>query len=326
MAHELEIINDEASMMYYGEVPWHGLGTKLDNPATAEEALRIAKLNFNILKVPAFCQLNGKNIEMTGRNAVVREDTMKYLGDVGSKYQVIQNVELFSFFDPIIDRDEAIYHTAGVIQDGRKVWLLAKLPEHIKVKDEVIDRYVLLYSAHDGSSQIVGKFTPIRVVCNNTLQMALAGNNEMEVKIKHTISAHEKLLNAHKILQITNGLTEQLNQIFSQMSDVKMKGNMLDDYLAMVFPGTVNPETNELSTRTSNTREKVRELVTVGLGMDSEAAKGTLWGAYNAVVEYADHVKFDEENTPDERTNSIWFGSSKQLTEQAFEHAVKFLN
>lgn len=325
MSHNLEIKNGEASMMYYGEVPWHGLGVSLNKPATAEEALKLAGLNFQVEKVPTFYNYNDRMAKMEDRFAIVRKDTQMYLGNVGARYTPVQNSDLFTFFDPIVDRDEAIYHTAGVIDDGRKIWLLAKMPDHITIKDEKIEKYVLLHSAHDGSSPLIAKLTPVRVVCNNTLSTALSEAGA-EVRIKHTKTVLDRLEEAHNVLQIVNKVTEQLSTIFTKMSEVQLRGNVLDDYLAQVFPGTVNPETNEVSTRTKNTREKVRELVTVGIGMDSDAAKNTLWGAYNAVVEYADHSKFDGGDSPNDRADSIWFGSSRQLTDVAFEKALAFLN
>ena len=193
MSHDLNMNNGKASMFYVGETPWHKLGTKLENPATAYEAIDAAGLNYTVIKNPIVTVLRSNKIKTIANHfATVRTDTEEILGVVGSRYEVIQNRNAFSFFDALIGSDEAIYHTAGALGKGERIWILAKLPDYIRVgKDDVVEKFLLLTNSHDGSSFACAKLTPIRVVCSNTLSAALDGS-EQEVRIRHTPNAPSK--------------------------------------------------------------------------------------------------------------------------------------
>ncbi len=177
MSHNLMIQNGEASMMYVGGVPWHGLGTALDKPATAEEAIQAARLDWQVKKLPLYAS-DGDNsllrLPVPDKYAVARENSLDVLGVVGSSYTPVQNREAFAFFDPIVGKQAAIYHTAGALGKGERVWILAKLPDSIRVVgDDITDKFLLLTNSHDGTSSLQVKFTPVRVVCQNTLSLAI---------------------------------------------------------------------------------------------------------------------------------------------------------
>ena len=134
MAHNLEQRGDQTSMFFTGSVPWHQLGRKLDKPATAAEAMEAARLDYTVVKRPLKAIIHTRHFaDVPNAFATVRTDTNVVLGVVGSRYEPVQNADAFNFFDPLVDRDEAIYHTAGVLGKGEKVWLLAKLPDYIRV-------------------------------------------------------------------------------------------------------------------------------------------------------------------------------------------------
>lgn len=322
MAHGLVTAKD----MFYvkGELPWHGLGVNLKDIATAEEAIEAINFAYEVVKLPTYVKLpwNGKEIALDDNFATVRRDNDFVLGSkLGKRYQVVQNKELFSFFDPIVERDEAIYHTGGILNGGKRVWLLAKLPEYIKVGGEFIDQYVLLCSSHNGTIPTIAKFTPVRVVCNNTLTVALSGA-EQRVSVRHTTNAIDNLKNAHKILGIVNTLSQQLEEIFNKMTDIKVTDETLAEYISNVFP---TQKEQKRATKTTNIRNKVLELVYASPGAELESAKGTLWGAYNAITYYADHVNLKKDDD-DKRVYSVWFGTSSDLKNRAFDEAIKFLN
>jgi phage/plasmid-like protein (TIGR03299 family) len=322
MSHNLNIAeNGQASMFYTGQVPWHQLGRKLDKPATAAEAMEAANLDYTVVKKPLKAIIHNKHYaDVPNAFATVRIDTNVVLGVVGSRYEPVQNRDAFSFFDPLVDRSEAIYHTAGVLSNGSKIWLLAKLPDYIKVgrKNDPIEKYVLLYNSHDGSSVVRCKLTPIRVVCNNTLTAALSGA-EQEVRIRHTPSAVEKLQEAHKLLGLTNQLYQQLDYIFNRMALRRITAQQLVEYAKTLVPD--NPEA-ENNTRTENIRNQILYL------HDDipEAAmhRGTLFGAVNAISEYTDHNS--DQKDPNKMLRSIWFGGSgEQLKQRAFKLAESML-
>jgi phage/plasmid-like protein (TIGR03299 family) len=305
-------------MMYVGETPWHKLGTKLEKPATSEEAIQAAGLNFTVEKFRLQTATN--NLPVETHYATVRTDTMEVLGVVGSRYEPIQNKDAFRTFDALVGEGEAIYHTAGALGKGERIWLLAKLPDYIRVNgNDVVEKYLLLVNSHDGRSTVRVKLTPIRVVCENTLSLALTGA-EQEVHVRHTLNAKEKLREAHEILGLTNKLYSELDAIFNRMSEIKVDQATLTEYVKTVFPE--NPESKDQSW-VKKVHGKVFGLVESGQG--AETAKGTLWGAYNAVTEYVDHyrgVRRDES----QRLQSMWFGSGERIKKNAFRIATAMLN
>lgn len=320
MSHNLHISNGKASLMYVGETPWHRLGIKLDRPATAQEAIDFANLNYPVEKRALKAVLPGRQlIDVPNQFATVRMDeSLSILGTVGRRYQVIPNVAAFSFFDGLIDRDEAVYHSAGVIGKGERCFILAKLPGHIRVlKNDPLDKYVLLLNSHDGSTPTLARFTSVRVVCQNTLSAALSGS-EQSVSIRHTANAQQKLEEAHKILGLYNSLAAQLQFIFNRMALTKITDKQLLDYVKTLIPQNEEAESN---VRTDNIRNTLLELNETGRG--AELARGTLWNALNCVAEYTDHVQNSQ--NPQKALKSIWFGSGEQLKQRAFKLAESML-
>ena len=317
MPHNLNVTNGGPSMMYVGKTPWHSLGTRLDKPATAEEAIQAAHLDFTVEKFRLKTTPNDLSVET--HFATVRTDTMEVLGIVGSRYEPIQNKDAFTTFDALVGEGEAIYHTAGVLGKGERIWLLAKLPDYIRVSgNDLVEKYLLLVNSHDGSSTVRVKLTPIRVVCENTLSLALSGA-EQEVHIRHTLNAKEKLKEAHEILGLTNKLYAQLDAIFNRMNDTVVRGKTLTDYIEAVFPNRLESQDNSWMAKV---RQKIVELAESGQG--AEMAKGTLWGAYNAVTEYVDHYR-NMKGGETQRLKSMWFGSGERIKKSAFRSAVTML-
>jgi phage/plasmid-like protein (TIGR03299 family) len=305
-------------MFYTGEVPWHRLGLHLQNPATAQEAIEAAQLDFKVQLKPVKTTINRKQKIVPNTFATVRTDTQEVLGVVGSRYEPIQNKDAFAFFDSLVGSDEAMFHTAGVLGKGERIWILAKLPDYIRVgKNDMVEKYLLLTNSHDGSAVVRAKLTPIRVVCSNTLSVALQGA-EQEVRIRHTPNAINKLEEAHKLLGLTNTLYDQLGTIFNRMALRKVTDKQLLYYVKALIPQ--NPDA-KFQTRNENIREAILELHESGQG--AELSRGSLWGAYNAATEYSDHVQHSRD--ANKQLKSIWFGSGEKLKLKAFALAQKML-
>src|SRR4029078_12937945 len=162
-------------------------------------------------------------IEVPNYFATVRTDTDQVLGVVGKDYEVVQNRDAFSFFDAIVGGDDGIqYETAGALGKGERIFITAKLPDYIKVgSDDLIEKYLFLTTSHDGFGSIMAAFTPIRIVCNNTLNAAFR-NCSNAIKIRHTSNAKQRLEEAHKVMGISYKLSEYLEEAFNQWSKVRI--------------------------------------------------------------------------------------------------------
>ena len=158
------------SMFYTRENPWHGLGTKVDEAPTSKEALELAGLNWKVLQKPIYTS-SGTLIE--GYKANVRNTDQNVLGIVTDRYKVVQNDEAFKFTDDLLGAGVR-YETAGSLQDGKRIWLLAKLPQEYIIGGEQISPYLVFTNTHDGSGAIKVAVTPVRIVCSNTLNLALS--------------------------------------------------------------------------------------------------------------------------------------------------------
>jgi phage/plasmid-like protein (TIGR03299 family) len=293
--------------------PWHDLGIELNHPKTAREAIEMAGLDYTVVK---------KSLELkTGLQqdtyATVRTDTNEVLGFVNESYEPIQNIDAFTFFDTLVAKDEAIYETAGVLGKGERIWILAKLPGCINVHgNDIVNKYLLLTNSHSLNSHVRVKLTPIRVACNNTLTSALQGAGE--VQISHTPDAVGYMEQAATMLGLSNSLYKQLDVMFNGMAVRKITQEQLWDYVQALVP---NNEESENTARTEKIRNSVLQLHDSGRG--AHLARGTVWGAFNSVAEYTDHMMLDEDSTT--RLNSIWFGRGEQLKLKAFHLAEQLM-
>lgn len=328
MAHG---IMEHDNMMYNKrETPWHGIGTPVDGLATATEAISKANLDWKVdlhpLKVMPTVANNFEQ-EFESHRAVVRTDVNEILGVVGSRYEPLQNEDAFGFFDPLVERNEAIYETAGSIYNGKRIWLLAKLPDTFSVgkSEDVIEKYVLLTNSHDGSKPVVVKITPVRVVCNNTLSFALKkGSGSDEVSIRHTTNIHANLTEAHRVLEITDNTYSVLNEAYDAMYQKQLKEDDIFEYVKSVL-GHKHTDNEELSTRTINTMESIERLLNEGAGHELfRGNEGNVWQVYNSITEYVDHEKSYRKNT--DTMDAKIYGSGAQVKQRAFKEALSLVS
>jgi len=324
MSHNLATIHGKTAMFYSGEPPWHGLGVELERPATAAEAIKAASLDWEVVKMPLHLKVDSRYRDAEDAFAVVRRDAVArnpvpVLGIVGKEYTPLQNRDAFGWFDSIVGQKAAVYHTAGALGNGERVWILAKLPGEIRVTDEdIAEKYLLLSNSHDGSSAVQVKFTPIRVVCQNTLTMALSTGRGL--CIAHTRSLAERLALAGRNLGIINERFQNIEWAFKRMKGVDMKEHRLDEYLALVFPKPTDDQDRAGRSRVLQAREGARRLFEAGQGNDLPSVHGTLWAAYNGVAEYVDYHR--ESKTPDNRLDSVWFGMGYLWKARAYRVAT----
>lgn len=316
MSHEVE------TMFYAGEVPWHGLGEKVEKEITAAAAIRFAGLDWNLEKQPLF--LKGKNmvdnIPVIGNSvpnafAVVRPVDSRVLGVVSGAYEIIQNRECFDFMDSVIGDGQAVYHTAGSLFNGSIIFMTVKLPTDAQVGPDKIEKYLLLSSSHDGSQSLSIRWTPVRVVCANTLSAAF-GDFSGEVKIRHCRNYRDKVAQARKVLELTEHYYGQIEKLFGRLLETSFSHGQMEEFTSTLFPVEGN-----VSKQTKNKRQRVIDLFYTGQG--NAAVKNTKWAAYNAVTEYVDHYavirKREGVFANEARMNSVIYGSGQDVKQKALE-------
>ena len=325
MAHELATTNGRTAMAYFGEVPWHKLGTRLENPATAEEAIEAAGLNYEV----GLCPLKTVYGEpVSGRRAVIREDFRQVLGVVGDAYAPIQNRECFNFLDSVVNDEGLLYHTAGALGRGERIWLLAKLPATIRVKnsDDITEQFLLLSNSHNGNSSLRVYFTPIRVVCANTLAVADRTSAGRGVAIRHAGDLSTKIRRAREVLGLARTFYDDLALKIDRLASYYPTVDQLQGYFRSLYP---DPEVGN-SRRAANTRERLEHLFEAGRGQDISEIRHSAWAAVNAVTEYVDHERPTRGRTPEQRADrrlqSQWFGSGARLKQQAWQLALQMLD
>lgn len=302
------------SMMYYGNEPWHKLGKKVDHLLTSAEAIDAAGLNYKVEKRDI---KTTDDLAIPDHFATVRTDTNEVLGVVGNKYTVLQNRDAFSFFDAVVSVKDAMFETAGALGVGEKIWMLAKLPGYIRtVGDDVTEKYLLLSNSHDGSGSVQVMFTPIRVVCQNTLNIAMAGGIKKQ-KIRHTFSMGSRVEDVRRNLGIIHEQFNIFEQATKQLASVQVQQEALAKF---VKDSGLIPDDLKMSTRAKNIIDDVSTLFETGKGADLPGAKGTVWGAFNAVVEYVDYRRGGDNK--ENRANSLLFGSGAIVKQKAFDAAL----
>ena len=219
------------TMFYTREKPWHGLGTMVAEAPNSKDALRLAGLNWKVLQEPVYTE-NEELIQ--GYKANVRDTDRKVLGVVTDRYKVIQNEEAFAFTDTLLG-EGVRYETAGSLQEGRRVWMLARLPREFIIGGERISPYMVFSNTHDGSGAVKTALTPIRVVCNNTLNLALRTAKRSWSMI-HTGDISGKIEEAKNTLLLEDEYMTALGQEFENLRKIKLSEKQVLDYIKILLP------------------------------------------------------------------------------------------
>lgn len=315
MAHNINRTNGKDSIVWAGQTPWHRLGTQLSEAFTAAEALRHGGLDYTVEKV-GLQTVDGAKVP--NRYALRRTDTGAVLGVCAGMYQPLQNKDAFGFFDGVFGKDKARYEVAGVLGQGERVWLLAKLPgEFEAIKGDAVNQYLLLTNGFDTNEPVRARFTPIRVVCQNTLTLALA-KTASEVRVQHIGNVKAKMEIAGNLLRAAGLYFDETKELFRGFTKVGMTKAGVRGYAAEVITGDRNANVNAMHPVTRNRILKVEELNETGIGHDIKGVRGTLWGAYNAVTEYVDHVRTGED------LGYLVDGGGAKLKQRAFEVAKEW--
>ena len=269
------------TMFYVRENPWHGLGTRVMEAPGSEDALELAGLNWKVRQEPIYTD---NNLLIPGYKANVRDLDDKVLGVVTDRYKVVQNDEAFAFTDGLLG-EGVRYETAGALLDGRKVWILARMPREFIINGEQISPYLVFSNTHDGSGAIKVAVTPIRVVCNNTLNLALS-TAKRSWSMVHTGDVQGKMEEAKQTLFMAEKYMSRLGREFENLRKIELTDRQVMDYIKLLLP--YENEDNSLHVRNINRlREDMQKRY-----FDAPDLKDVGNNAYrfvNAVSDFATH-------------------------------------
>ncbi|HEY7315219.1 MAG TPA: DUF932 domain-containing protein [Gemmataceae bacterium] len=309
MSHQLE------SMFFVGETPWHGLGQQLHGRPTVSEAIIASGLNWEVELVPL---VTADRSQGTPAQAVRRARDQRVLGVVGMQYRALQNMDAFTWFSPFLDAGLAALHTGGSLFDGRKVWLLARIErEPLVLGDgDEIQKFVLLSNSHDGTTSVRVGFTPIRVVCANTLALAHAdkAGNKL-IRVRHTRRLADNLDALREVMDLADQEFAATAEQYRRLRNRDINQNDLARYVRQVF----RIESKQLNGQQQRILESCFRLFEEGRGAELPSARGTWWGALNAVAEY---LAYDRGKSQDTRLSSLWYGESARTNQRALEVAL----
>ena len=344
MAHNINFNEQTGKHSFFSvkEKAWHGLGQIVEGYPTSAEAIKHAGLDYTVEKRKLFTYDTANNlanpekdiiipeIEVHNYFATIRTDNANVLGVVGKDYEVVQNKDAFFFFDAIVGGDGIQYETAGALGKGERIFITAKLPDFIKVgKDDLIEQYLFLTTSHDGGGSITAAFTPVRIVCNNTLNAALR-NHSNAVKIRHTSNVKDRLEQAHRLMGITNNLSTELEGIFNRWAKIRITDPEVKKLIQLalvpnkeVLQNIQAGKDDELSTCFINMTDTAFEYAMTNETQQLETTKGSLFGAYNAVTGYFQNVRTYKND--EAKLKSLLFGGTGQMrTQKAFNLCESF--
>ncbi len=343
------------NMFSVAETPWHNIGAVLNEAPTFAEGFKLAGLDWQVI-MQSLLRADGENVDEFAK-VFVRSDTNATLSVVGPKTHILQNDKAFDFFQPFLDAKECSLETAGSLDEGRKIWVLAKINRENSeiVKGDSVAKFVLLSNSHDGTAAVRVGYTPIRVVCANTLAMAHSNANSKLIRVRHSVDVAKNVEGVRNTMKIADEAFEataeqyrflasrNINQadvrkyvmaVMGLDEDEKISTRSLnvlteiirnhDDKLktANVARILANAELSAEMRQQENKSilEAVLENMEAGLGTDNKASTGTFWTAYNAVTEHLNYGRGHNEET---RLNSLWFGANAKMNAEALQIAVE---
>ena len=269
------------SMMYVREVPWHGLGTKVNEAPTSKEAIKLAGLDWKVNPTVIY-DANGK--EISGYKANMRDSDQSILGIVSDRYQIVQNSEAFEFTDSLLD-EGVVYETAGSLRDGKQIWLLARMPSTTILGDDV-DPYLCFTNTFDGSGAIKVCMTPVRVVCNNTLNLALE-TTKRSWSTRHIGDLAGKLHQAKETLGLAQEYMKKLDEDADRLANTKLSDAEIESIVSFIFPIDYIKDTKR---KIENTNKMRNDFMTCYMMPDIAQYRNTAYGLVNAASDMAGHM------------------------------------
>ena len=312
MAHLVE------TMAYAGETPWHGLGVRVSNDLTPVQMMDKAGLNWGVEKVDSFIRVGDQEIK-TGQQALIRTSDNKVLTNVGQDWNPVQNSEAFEFFSEYVLAGDMEMHTAGSLKGGRMVWALAKVKESFDILGgDQVDSYLLFSNPHEYGKSIDVRFTPIRVVCNNTLTFSLNQSAKNQVKLNHRSAFNADTVK--ETLGIAHDKFAKYKEMAEFLSSKRFTMEKLVQYYNEVFPHTYNKD-REVKVQNDLTKTAKEALDVLYTQPGANFGEGSWWQALNSVTYLTDHKMG---RSADSRLTSSWFGANQARKVKAINKAIEY--
>ena len=315
MAHELEMVNGEAQMAYVGNVPWHGLGTKVEHDLTPGDFQKVAGRDWTVEKQPL---TTATGIPIKNKEALVRTSDNSVLDVVGTGWNPVQNSEAFEFFHDYVMAGDMEMHTAGSLKDGQMVWALAKTKESFELfKGDQTDNYFLFTNPHQFGKSINIRMTPIRVVCNNTLTLSLSQSSDKMVTVNHRKAFDPDMVKEQ--MGIAREKMEQYKSMAEFLGGKRATGDNVIQYFNEVFGAPAKAKEDGVLPFTSRNAKIAMENLNTQPG--ANFAQGSWWQAFNSVTYMTDHLQGRE---GDSRLQSAWYGRNRKVKLNALDKALEY--
>lgn len=320
MAHELEIVDGEAHMAYVGETPWHGLGKRVPADVSPEQMLKAANLDWTVEKQPLFFNTDSGPV-LTQARALVRSSDNKVLTVISENWNPVQNIEAFEFFNDFVLAGDMEMHTAGSLRDGKMVWAMAQIKDSFELfGGDRVEGYLLFSNPHEFGRSIDIRFTPVRVVCNNTLTMALHENAKHAVKVNHRAKFDGD--SVKETLGIAKDRLQRYKEQAQFLGQKKFKKESITEYFNRVFPSLTKDEEKKVNLSAFPISRQAEEAMAVlHTQPGANFAEGSWWQAFNTVTYMTDHKLG---RSRDSRLTSAWYGLNRAKKEKALDLALEY--
>lgn len=319
MAHMIDFSNNRANIAYVGKTPWHGLGVNLEEGQSLDKWRVAAGMNWEALRSKEMFYDQDGNLITGNDDILFRSDTKAKLGNCTERYRIIQPADVLEFYRDLVATQGWSLDVAGCLDGGKRLWALAKTEQEFAVKGTIdrVGAYLLLATSYDGTMATVGKFTSVRVVCQNTLSMSL-GDKLAKVSVRHNTE-----FNAESVKQELGVVETSLKQLEMEaniLADRKMSDSEAMRFIKDVIAGK-DIKDEDVSTRAANIIKGVFSLYKgAGMGATLNSAQGTAWGVLNAITEHVDHHTGRNANN---RVRNAWFGQGENVKLEAKSSLLK---
>jgi len=314
MAHMME------TMAYAGETPWHGLGEAVTNDLTPSQMMKKAGCDWTVHEVESFIEFDDRKIP-TGQKSLVRGTDGKVLTNVGADWKPVQNEQAFEFFSEYVYAGDMEMHTAGSLKGGQMIWALAKVKESFELfKGDEVESFLLFSNPHQYGKSIDVRFTPIRVVCNNTLTLALEKETQRGVRVGHRTEFNGDMVKEQ--LGIAHEKFSQYKEMAKFLGSKRFTMDSLVEYYNTVFPRTSDKRIRDMALSAETLSRPAKQAYDVlETQPGAKYAEGSWWQAFNSVTYMTDHL---QGRSQENRLYSSWYGSNQLRKRLALNAAVEF--